>query len=80
MAHRGALDETIIRDIERWTQSSTFLDTFAEHALTLLRIVPPGTKSIFMNMRDQDNYTKKEPKPVPFSFPVFETQLGSFRS
>lgn len=53
MTHKGAKDELFDICIERWTQSSTFRDAFAKHALTSLRFVRPVAKLICKIKRDQ---------------------------
>lgn len=53
MAQTGALDEMFDRRIERWTQSSTFMDALARRAIASHRFVRPVSRFIYKTMKEQ---------------------------
>lgn len=71
MAQNGGLDDVFDRNIERWTQSSTFMDAFTRRTLTSSRFVRPVAKIIRKILIEQTKENEQEPKhfdsPVPFS-------------
>lgn len=79
MAQKGALDEVFDRSIECWTQSSSFMDTFARRALMSSRIVLPVAKFIRKNMRDQEEERKAEINITDMPFQALESPSDSSR-
>lgn len=77
MAQKDALDEVFDRSIDRWTQSSPFMDALARRALTSPRFVRPVAKFIRKNMRDQDEEKKTKPEFANLSYPILESPLAS---
>lgn len=67
----------IERNVDSWTQSSSFMDAFARRALRSSRFVRPVAKFIRRSVEQQADEIEQERKPLDSPFPFPETPSAS---
>lgn len=69
LMQKVSLDELFNRNIDRWTQSTTFMDAFVARALALPRLVRPVASFIRKNMRaeSEKKITETKAPDLPYS-------------
>lgn len=80
MAAKGSLDDMFEGNLEKWKQSSSFMDALKQRALNLPSFVWPAAKTIRKDVRDEVEETEKEDRLTNSTRTLQEALSSSLQS